>query len=212
MRPSIPRPQGPRPCLSSASHSFWEGKWAPRTRAPQPASRGRGPEGATLTSEQAQHTRKRRGCKAASTHLEKRCAVRDAARPGPEQRSCSPEPWQGPRRRTVTSARLSGDCVTATRGRRGVYRPRKNPQRFWSACRGMRRDCLHLPEFSILNLVVCVPLLSLSLTFSRGERANREPQSLNLGKPCGNARARVVLRLFPGSPQSYLIQLLAKFL
>lgn len=49
--------------------------------------------------------------------------------------STLPEPaaTQGPCRRTVTSARLSGDSVTAARGRRGVYGFRGGTKPFPSA-------------------------------------------------------------------------------
>lgn len=45
---------------------------------------------------------------------------------------------------------------------------------------------------------------SLSVpTILLGDVANREPLRLTLGKPCGNALAPVVLRVYPVSPQGY---------
>lgn len=55
-------------------------------------------------------------------------------------------------------------------------------------------------------------LLSLALTFSRGEHGNREPKSLTRGKPSGNGRAAVVLRVFSAFALSCLIQRQGTFL
>lgn len=97
---------------------------------------------------QVQHTRKRRGCLAASAHLKPKARTGATSRSAPLQRPRRPKPRQGLRWRTVTSARQSGDCVTTRQGAResavggrGVHA-------------GTRPDHRYQPVFSVFNLAV----------------------------------------------------------
>lgn len=89
-----------------------------------------GPGRSTHLRAGAAHTETARSPGGLHTHPRAAARTRDAPRLAPGQRFQSPQPTPGPCRRTVTSARLSRECVTAARGRRGVYGFREGRKRF----------------------------------------------------------------------------------
>lgn len=116
----------------------------------------------------------------ATTRAELPAGLRSQSSWGP------PPPAQGPRRRTMTSARRPGARHSLCEGAPESVGGERDPARGQPSGEGRAGRELGVLIFSLAAraLSLAVPLILLSGTW-------REPSSLNLWKPWGNARARV---------------------
>lgn len=114
-------------------------------------------------------------------------------------------------RRTVTSARRAGECVTGARGRRGVCGRRAGlgarSCAVSGASGGARRRRARRSGVKVFKLAVraLLPFAFLSVPdiLPRGTWQTREPGRLTLGKSWGNAPARCFLCFLTTSAPSY---------